>query len=75
MIIRPLRPGEIEAIEEMAKELALVVTPIVILPPNAEAMGFEGPGARQWDLNIDTLCRRLLHRSITFVQPNAWEKI
>ena len=59
----------------MARELALVVTPVVILPPNAEAMGFEGPGARQWDVNIDTLCRCLLQRSVTFAQPHAWEKI
>ena len=42
LILRPLRPGEFEAIEEIARELAFVVTPIVILPPSAEAMGFEG---------------------------------
>ena len=66
-IIRLLRPCEIEAIEEMARELALVVSPIVILPPKADQMGFVGPGARQWDINIDVLCRRSLHRSITFV--------
>ena len=60
LILRPLRPGEFEAIEEIARELAFVVTPIVILPPSAEAMGFEGPGARHWDVNIDILGRCLL---------------
>ena len=72
-IIRLLRPGEIVAIEEMANELVLVFTPIVILPPNADQMGFEGPGARHWDIDVNVLCRRLLHRSITFVQSRLGE--
>ena len=70
-IIRPLRSGEFEAIKEMAKDLAFVVSPIVILPPNAAQMGYAGLGARQWDSNIDTVFRELLERSVTFIQPHA----
>ena len=59
----------------MVAALAHVVTPVVILHFVAEAIGFQGLGARQWDLNVDVPCRRLLHRSVTFVQPHPWEKI
>ena len=69
-IIRAFKSAEIETIEEMAASLAFVITSFVILPPSAEAIGFEGPGGRQWDLNIDTRCRRLHHHSITSVQPH-----
>ena len=75
LVIRPLRSGALEAIEDMAASLAFVITTVVILPPSAEAIGFEGPGARQWDANVDALCRRLKYRSITFVQPHPWGKI
>ena len=47
LVIRPLRIGELEAIDDMAASFAFVITPVVILPPSAEAIGFEGPGARQ----------------------------
>ena len=75
MVIRKLRSGELEALDDMAASFAFVITPVVILPPSAEAIGFEGPGARQCDLHVDALCRRLNFRSITFVQPRPWEKI
>ena len=40
LVIRALRSVELEAIEDMAASLAFVITPVVILPPSAEAIGF-----------------------------------
>ena len=74
-ISRPLRDAEFEHIETMSAMLANVITPMVILRPNAEIMGFSGPGALQWDLNVDMLCRRLNQNCVAFIQPRPWEKL
>ena len=67
LIIRPLRDAELECIESMSAVLANIITPMVILPPSADFMGFVGDGGCQWDLNVDTLCKRLVKNCIAFV--------
>ena len=74
-IIRPLRDAELECIETMSAVLANIITPIAMLPASNEIIGFSGPGASQWDLNVDMLCRRLNRKCIAFIQPNWWEKL
>ena len=74
-IIRLLRSSEIEAQREMAWILARVVSPVDILHSNSMQMGYVGHGARQQDLNRDTVCRELLDCSVMFVQPHSLEKI
>ena len=57
--IRPLKEHEAEALEEVAKALSLVISPIVILHPDSNQMDFVAEAARQWDFNIDTFVRKL----------------
>ena len=73
--IRALKNAKIEASEEMFASLAYGITPFMVLPPSAEAIGFTGPGGRQWDSNIYTFCRRLNHHRIAFMQPHSLEKL
>ena len=40
LVIRPLRSCELEAIDDMVVSLDFVITPVVIQPPSAEAIGF-----------------------------------
>ena len=49
--------------------------PWSFLPPSADVMGFDGEGGRQWDFNVDTLCKRFVETCIAFVQPHSWEKL
>ena len=57
--IRPLTEHEVEAFEEVAKALLIVISPIVILPPDSNQVDFVVEAARQLDLNIDTIVRKL----------------
>ena len=73
--IRPLRDHEVDALEEVAVALSLVISPIVILHPNSNQIGFVGEAARQWDTNIDIFVGKLDSRGILFVQLNSWNDI
>ena len=73
--IRPLRDHERDAIEEIVNALSLVISPIVVLPPNSHQIGIIGEAARQWDTNIDVLVSKLDSRGILFVQPYSWNDI
>ena len=59
----------------MVTALSLVISPFVILPPNSTQIGFSGEAARQWDINIDALVRKLDSRGILFAQPHSWNDI
>ena len=74
-IVRPLKEPEIEMFEKMAQALSLVISPFVILPPNSVQIGFRGTAALQWDINIDTLVRKLCDHGILFTQPHLWNDI
>ena len=73
--IRPLKEHEVEAFEEVAEALSFVISPIVILHPDSNQMGFVAEAARQWDLNIDTFVRKLEKHGVLFVQLHSWDDI
>ena len=74
-LVRALTDSEIEALKEVAHALSLVISPVVVLPPDSNRMNFIGEAARRWDLNIDLFVRELIEYGILFVQPHSWEKL
>ena len=73
-LVRPLKEPEVEALKEVAHDLSLVISPVVVILPDSQQMSFIGDAARRWGLNIDLFVRELVKCGILFVQPHSWEK-
>ena len=72
--IRPLKEHEVDALEEVAKALSLVIS-LIVMAPESNQMDFVAEAARQWDFNIDTFVRKLEKHGVLFVQPHSWDDI